>query len=121
MKAYNGDILLKLERDKPFFVRDVSSMTEQAGYIDAETQITRLMQAGVNLVAYRREMYDYPDGDVPADAKPDPTLDVGFDLADAQMINESLAAKAKKAELSAKAQEASKKAEGGTTEAAAEA
>lgn len=124
MNVYSSDTLVLL-RDRPLYERDTSSQTEQAGYVDAKTQVTRLMAAGVNLLNYRRAYYEYPDGNVPADAKPDPTLDVGFDLADGDAIvgklNSKLdAAKASK-DIDAAARKASNKAEEGTTEAGAEA
>lgn len=101
VKIYDGSDL-ELGIDRNFYVRDTSSITEQAGYVNAETQVTRLIAAGVNLMDFRRQFYDYPDGEVPSDAKPDPTMSVGFDLADADMIMSDLSSKAKKKAASVK-------------------
>lgn len=79
---------------EPIYERDTSSITEQAGYVDAETQVKRMLVAGVNLMAFRKGMFDYDDGVVPEDAQPDPTMDVGFDLADASQILENAKATA---------------------------
>lgn len=93
VKIYGNDVL-KLSYEEPLYERDISSITEQAGYVDAETQVRRMLTAGVNLMAFRKGMYEYDDGDVPEDAQPDPTLDVGFDLADASRIIENAKATA---------------------------
>lgn len=76
-----------IKRDKPFIERDVTTQTEQAGYVDAETQIMRMLYAGENLMQYKRLAYDYPDGEVDIEkAVPDPTRKVGFDPADASFF-----------------------------------
>lgn len=86
VRIYNFDVFT-LDFEEPFFERDRSSITEQAGYVDAETQVKRMLVAGVNLADYRKLSYEYgPDDSIADDVRPDPTMDVGFDLADASMI-----------------------------------
>lgn len=76
-----------VKRDHPIFERDVTTQTEQVGYVSAEAQVMRMLSAGVNLRAYHRAAYDYPDGEVDVEkAVPDPTLKVGFDPADASFF-----------------------------------
>lgn len=84
MKLYKE---IGVERDKPFIERDVTTLTEQAGYLDTEAQVRRMLFAGENLRAYKRAAYEFPEGEFDLDTvKPDPTLDVGFDPADADMF-----------------------------------
>lgn len=89
VKIYGKDVF-KLGYEEPIYERDTSSITEQSGYVDAETQVRRMMVAGATLVDFKRGMYpgayEYPDGEVPDDAIPDPTLDPMFDMADASAI-----------------------------------
>lgn len=73
-----------VERDKPFIERDVTSNVQQVGYVDVEAQVKRMLLAGENLREYHRKAYDFPESDFDLDdVRPDPTLDVGFDPADA--------------------------------------
>lgn len=84
MKVYKE---VGVKRDKPFIQRDVTTLTEQAGYIDTEAQVKRMLFAGENLIAYKKSAYEYPEGEFDlATVKPDPTLDVGFDPVDADMF-----------------------------------
>lgn len=109
IKLYSRDQLL-LDFEEPIHIRDTSSQTEQAGYVDAETQVTRLLRAGASLRDFRLGLnpglYEYPDGDVPDDVVPDPTQRVGFDFADASAISAQLAAKAQAAKRVAKGETA---------------
>lgn len=76
-----------VKRDRPLYIRDTTTQTEQVGYVDAGTQIMRMIAAGDNLMEYKREAYDYQDGEVDiAKAVPDPTRKVGFDPADADFF-----------------------------------
>lgn len=83
------------------------SKTERAGYIPAKARIENLMLAGQRLVNYRKEMYDFQDGEEIDESFYDPTRNKSFDLADGtQMGTEArakLKAQALKAEAAAKA------------------
>lgn len=100
MKVYKEE---GVERDKPFIERDVTTLTEQVGYVDTEAQVKRMLYAGENLMAYKRSGYDFPEGDFPEDVAPDPTLEVGFDPADADMYRRKVSEKIKVAKLRAEA------------------
>lgn len=91
MIGYFGSEAVLVKREKPFIERDATTMTDQAGYIPADVQINRFIAAGVRLQAARREEFEYPNGDVPVDVVPDPTADVGFDLADASALLNQIA------------------------------
>lgn len=100
-----------VKRDRPLYVRDTTTETEQVGYVDTEAQVRRMLLAGENLMEYHRKAYEYPEGvfDLRV-AQPDPTLDVGFDPADADYFmrraKSSLAAvKAARAHVTDKDQE----------------
>lgn len=90
MNKLYGPEHLEFDFQEPIYIRDTKSQTEQAGYVDAQTQVTRLIRAGATLRDFRLGLisgeYEYPDGVVPDDAKADPTQDVGFDMADASSI-----------------------------------
>lgn len=50
-------------------VNDGEEVVEKDGYIPADVQIQSMINAGMRLGEYRREMYDYgPDDEVPDDA-----------------------------------------------------
>lgn len=85
IKSFDGGQLY-FDFDRPVHVRDPHSITEQSGFLTPEQQINRMMAAGANLQQFRRNLYDYPDGNVPEDAVPDPTQKLGFDLSDASMM-----------------------------------
>lgn len=69
---------------------DSKSKTETAGYIPADVQILRLIEAGKRLDAYRKEAYDFnPDEEVPDDFI-DPTRSGSFDLADASIARRAM-------------------------------
>lgn len=88
-RSYDGQQLLLFDFDEPFVVRDHISMTEQA-YLDKEKQIASFIRSGEQLQNFRRGDFDYPDGDVPEDAVPDPTQALGFDLADYSALKKKL-------------------------------
>lgn len=69
---------------------DGKIIVETAGYIPAEKQIQNLMLAGQRLAAYRAEQYDYPDGKIDINARPDPTRRKDFDYADASMLQQTV-------------------------------
>lgn len=96
----DGNELL-LSRTRKFVERDRTTQTEQAGYVDAESQIKRLLYAGENLMNYKREFYDCPDGEWTDDILPDPTQALGFDPVDAQILMESIEKKAMRKKLNA--------------------
>ena len=77
----------KLEEE----IFDPVSRTETAGYIRAEDQITAFIDAGRRLDEYRREMYDFGDGEEVPDDFIDPTRSGSFDLADASILGSSVA------------------------------
>lgn len=88
-KCYDGQLLLPFDFDLPVYIRDTSTMTEQA-YIDKEKQIASFIRSGEQLQNFRRGDFDYPDGEVPDDAVPDPTMALGFDLADYSALKKKL-------------------------------
>lgn len=88
-RCYDGQQLLLFDFDQPFVERDPISQTEQA-YIDKEKQIASFIRSGEQLQLFRRGDFDYPDGDVPEDAVPDPTMALGFDLADYSALKKKL-------------------------------
>ena len=57
---------------------------------DQEKQIASFIRSGEQLQNFRRGDFDYPDGDVPEDAVPDPTMALGFDLADYSALKKKL-------------------------------
>lgn len=58
-------------------------LTESAGYIPIRVQVENMILAGERLGEYRREKYDFGEGEeVPDDVEPDPTRSPSFDLAD---------------------------------------
>ena len=77
-------------------------IVEASGYIPTKIQVENMLLAGQRLNEYRREQYDYSEGDsVPDDVVPDPTRSPEFDLADATRIG-----RAAKERLEASAKEA---------------
>lgn len=89
---------LYVERERPFIERDSFSNVNQIGFVTIEQQVTGLIIAGERVLSYKRQAYDYPDGEVDvATARPDPTLDVGFDLADYSFYSSQLAKRLAKA------------------------
>lgn len=63
------------------------SIVEVSGYIPTKIQVENMLIAGQRLNEYRREQYDYSEGDsVPDDIVPDPTRNPEFDLADATRL-----------------------------------
>lgn len=88
-RCYDGQQLLLFDFDEPFVKRDPISQTEQA-YLDKEKQIASFIRSGELLQNFRRGDFDYPDGEVPDDAVPDPTMALGFDLADYSALKKKL-------------------------------
>lgn len=62
------------------------SKTQQTGYIPANVQIERFIDAGTRLIAARNEMYDFPPGVESDDDLEVPIRDPNFDLADASRL-----------------------------------
>jgi len=117
---YNVDCL-KVKRDKPFIERDTSTKTEQVGYVTIGQLVTQMMMSGERLMSYKRQAYDFPEGVFDDnDLVPDPTLDVGFDLADASFYQSSIASKLKKAKAINEARKAAKVADSEAKRSAAE-
>lgn len=65
---------------------DPTSKTEQAGYIPAQVQIERLMQAGKNLQNYRKDQYDFASDAPDDDSVHVPSRLPSFDMADASQL-----------------------------------
>lgn len=57
------------------------SEVETAGYMTAQQRIENMMLAGRKLVQYRREQFDFPDGQID-ESFTDPTRSKNFDFAD---------------------------------------
>jgi hypothetical protein len=61
------------------------------GYIDHNKRISEMVKAGMNLEAWRRGRYDYPEGtSEDTQFKSDPTRNPGYDMADAHQDNMKL-------------------------------
>lgn len=88
-KCYDGQLLLPFDYQPEFIERDTSSMTEQ-NYVDRDRQIKSFIRSGERLQVARSEEFEYPDGNVPSDAKVDPTSVLGFDLSDAFLLSQDL-------------------------------
>lgn len=71
-------------------------MVDAAGYVDKQTQITQLLNAGNDLIAYKEEMYPDSNNPVDGDGNPlfDPTVQYGYDFfqahADTVFVNQNL-------------------------------
>jgi len=92
----------KLIRPEPVYEDiDPYSKVETAGYSSAERQITDMIRAGIRLGEYRREMYDFEDGEKIDDEYFDPTRRRNYDMADAsndlRVVSRRLSDKADKA------------------------
>lgn len=61
-------------------------ITESAGYIPAEVQIEEMLLAGKRLGEYRKERYDFAEGEEIPDDFIDPTRAPGFDLAEGSQL-----------------------------------
>lgn len=71
---------------------------ETAGYIPAQVRIEQIIDAGRRLVDYRKEQFDYSNGE--DDLSPDiRTRSKSYDLADATQDMQDIAARGKKASL----------------------
>lgn len=72
---------------------------ERSGYRNTLQQVNEFMTAGVALLSSRSKKYgeyfDYPDGNVPENASPDPTRSGNFDLADATQLGRETDARLK--------------------------
>jgi len=105
-------------------MNDGLTITESAGYIPPKKQIENLINAGKRLQAFRKEMYDFPEGEDVDDAFEDPTRRPGFDLADASRETAALAnriraqAKAEKVKQSKETEETPKNDSGASSEVA---
>ena len=76
---------------------DGTTMTEQS-YIPPNIQIAQMIEAGQNLDAYRKELYDFTDEDPDLiEDYYDPTREPGYDMADASQALVELAKRAKAA------------------------
>lgn len=95
-------------------------IVEASGYIPTKIQVENMLIAGQRLNEYRREQYDYSEGDsVPDDVRPDPTRNPEFDLADATRLGREAKARLDKAAIEAEAAKVAKmatKTEGKTQE-----
>lgn len=86
------------------------TMTEQVGYLSAEKQVTRLIQAGVRLDDFRKEQYHFESEEQVTEGFFDPDLEPGYDLVDAKndfdaaMERISNAEKARKSEKAKRAE-----------------
>lgn len=55
---------------------------EQSGYVPSKLRIEQFIDAGKRLVAYRKEQFDFPEGEIDENFY-DPTRRLDYDLADA--------------------------------------
>lgn len=79
-------------------------IVEASGYIPTKIQVENMLIAGQRLNEYRREQYDFSEGDsVPDDVVPDPTRDPQFDLADATRLGRDAKARLDEAKKEAEA------------------
>lgn len=70
----------------PGEINNEDSVVEVLGYMDAKTQISRLITAGKKLVDYRKDQYDF-NGEEINENFYDPTRDSNFDIADASELS----------------------------------
>lgn len=73
--------------EDPSVVYEVS-VTEQTGWLPVSKQVERLIRAGENLMAWRKESFDFQHGEKDDGRPADPTKSPDFDLADASRILE---------------------------------
>lgn len=80
---------------------ELSSKTvvETAGYVSAERRIMSLIRAGQQLDSFRKEQFDFADGQEIDENFYDPTREPGYDLADASMALNDLNNKQQAKEL----------------------
>lgn len=86
------------------------SKTERAGYIPAKARIENLMLAGQRLVNYRKELYDFQDGEEIDESFYDPTRSKGFDLADGTQLGMQAKARLEASATAAKEKKAAEEA-----------
>lgn len=75
---------------KPFYEKeDKTTLVEVAGYIPAKQRIENLILAGERLVAWRKEQFDFNDGEIDEDFE-DPTRSKNYDIVDAKEDMEAI-------------------------------
>lgn len=103
MRAVDFNEVFCVKRDREIVVRDTDSIVDPV-YITRSQQIKSFIRSGQMLHSFRSS-YEYPDGNVPADVSPDPTADIGFDLADASALAARLSKQAEAAKSEANKQQ----------------
>lgn len=78
-----------------------TNIVERQGYIPAKVRIEAIMQAGERLREFRREQFDFEEGDIDEEFN-DPTRVKGFDMADATQMQLQLEQRKKEALENAK-------------------
>lgn len=58
---------------------------EKVGYVSSQKRIESMIQAGQRLADYRKQQFDFPDGEIIEDYE-DPTRMSNFDLSDASQM-----------------------------------
>lgn len=70
---------------KSYEKHDETCITERAGYLTTKQRIENLMVAGQRLVNFRKQQFDFPDGEIDHDFD-DPTRNPNFDMSDASQL-----------------------------------
>lgn len=77
--------------------------TEQTGWLPVSKQVARLVRAGEQLDAWKREQFDFAVGEED-NGRVDPTRSVGFDFVDATEIQEDIIERATRQALANRAE-----------------
>jgi len=101
----------KYKRPEKHFKIYEPTETEQAGYISAKIQIENLIRAGINLINFRKDQYDFTNPDEIDFNVQIPVREPNFDLADASAIEKDLKAKQKEIDKKNKIREKKEKEE----------
>ena len=75
------------------------NLVERSGYIPAQVRIENMILAGQRLVEYRKEMYDFFDGENIDESFSDPTRSKNYDMADAFIMSEVIKNNVRQKEL----------------------
>ena len=91
------DFFTKYKRPAPVLEHpDPVSKVETQGYIPADVQIMRMIDAGRRLDNFRRENFDFGSEEEVEDDFIDPTRSPGFDMSDASQLAKSVGRNGKK-------------------------
>jgi len=83
----------------PGEVNQGKNLVEKAGYIPAQARIENMILAGQRLIEYRKEMYDFSDGNDIDETFSDPTRSKNYDMSDAFIMSEAIKNNVRQKEL----------------------